>query len=210
MCLANFACLYDNAHQMPLLFLIAYFIGSVPFGLILARLGGYGDIRDIGSGNIGATNVARTGNKWLAGATVLLDGAKGALAVILIIIIPIFDAPPSSLILVGIFAVLGHCFPVWLKFKGGKGFATFLGVLLAAAPIAGLISIAAWLVGVAITRISSVGALSSIAVAPIACGFLYGLPSAITCAILSAVIAARHYENIKRLIAGCEIPIGNK
>jgi len=186
---------------MALLLLLAYFIGSVPFGLLLARAAGFGDIRKIGSGGTGATNVARTGNKWLAIATVLLDAGKGALAVSLAFMIGF--SPPGAIV-VGIFVVLGHCFPVWLNFKGGKGFATFLGVLLMAAPIAGLISCVAWIAAVFFTRISSVGALCAITFAPIACAVMYGLPAGAMCLAMSALVAGMHHANIKRLISKTE------
>lgn len=155
---------------MTILFAIfGYLLGSLPFGLVLARLAGHGDIRKIGSGNIGATNVLRTGNKKLALATLILDSGKGAAAVL---IIQSFAGYHMALI-AGLAAVIGHMFPVWLKFKGGKGVATALGMLLAAAPFAGLVSCAIWLATALITRISSLSALIAMLAAPFAARFIY-------------------------------------
>src|SRR6478735_4596650 len=143
--------------------LLGYLIGSIPFGLLLAMAAGKGDIRSIGSGNIGATNVLRTGSKWLAAATLLLDGAKGFVAVWLA-----WRYLPAGAPLAALGAVLGHCFPVWLRFKGGKGVATMLGVCLALAWPIGLAYAAVWLAAMAVTRISSVGGMSAALAAPVA------------------------------------------
>src|SRR6187200_2097210 len=142
---------------------VGYLLGSIPFGLLLARLGGKGDIRDIGSGNIGATNVLRTGSKGLAAATLLLDGAKGFLAVWLA-----WRYLPDGAPLAALGAVLGHCFPVWLRFKGGKGVATMLGVCLGLGWPIGLAYAAVWLAVLAATRISSASGMSAAVAAPIA------------------------------------------
>lgn len=193
--------------MVMILLLAAYLIGSIPFGLILARAFGYGDIRTIGSGNIGATNVARTGNKLLAALTVLFDGGKSALVVLIVLKI---GFPIQTGIIVGICAVLGHIFPLWLNFKGGKGFASTLGALIAATPITGIISVLAWIAGVAITRISSVGAFAVISIAPIITAFVYGLTPAAFTLVLSAIVAFKHKDNIVRLLNKTEPKIGKK
>jgi len=215
-----------------LLFLIPivvnYFVGSIPFGLILSRMAGYGDIRKIGSNNIGATNVLRTGNKLLALATLLADMGKGGILILIIYkgfpseivinnnfqpnYVPKFppDASYAFALTVGFGAILGHCFPIWLKFKGGKGVATALGVLLAAVPYSGLIAIATWLVVAFTTRYSSLSALTACAVAPIATFFVYGTMPAAICLLITIFVFVRHKENIQRLLAGTESKIGNK
>jgi glycerol-3-phosphate acyltransferase PlsY len=135
--------------------LIGYLLGSIPFGLILTKAAGLGDIRAIGSGNIGATNVLRTGNKKLAAATLILDGTKGAVAVLLAQHFANHDAA----LMAGLFSILGHVFPIWLNYKGGKGVATALGMLLALAPLSGLAACGVWLVMAAVFRFSSLYAL---------------------------------------------------
>ena len=144
---------------------LGYVLGSIPFGLLLTRIAGLGDIRGIGSGNIGATNVLRTGRKGLAAATLVLDGLKGAAAVWLAFAL-VADQEVS--LLAGLAAVLGHLFPVWLKFKGGKGVATGLGVLIAASWPVGLVACAVWLIIAFVARLSSLAALAAFAVAPVA------------------------------------------
>ncbi len=185
-----------------------YLCGSVPFGLLLTRAAGLGDIRAVGSGNIGATNVLRTGNKKVAAATLLLDGAKGAVALLLAGWIAGPAASPWAALAAGLGGVLGHLFPVWLGFRGGKGVATGLGVLLAAAWPVGLIACAAWLAGARLARISSVGALAAFAVAPLAALALGDRPMAALAAIVAALIFVRHAGNIRRLLAGTEPRIG--
>src|SRR6185295_596568 len=143
--------------------LLGYALGSIPFGLLLTRAAGLGDIRQIGSGNIGATNVLRTGHKGLAAATLLLDGAKGAAAAL----IAYYVAGPTPMLLAGFGAFIGHLFPVWLGFKGGKGMATALGVLLAVAFPVGAIACLVWLLVAAIFRMSSLATLVAIAAAPV-------------------------------------------
>lgn len=183
-----------------------YLLGSVPFGLVLTRLAGLGDIRQIGSGNIGATNVLRTGRKGLALATLLLDGGKGAIAVGLAWALAGHEAMPVA----GFAAVLGHNFPVWLKFKGGKGVATTFGTLIAAAWPVGLAACATWLVVAFLFRISSLSALSALALAPVFAWFLAGPATAAMAAGLAVLGFVRHEANIRRLLKGEEPRIGRK
>jgi glycerol-3-phosphate acyltransferase PlsY len=183
-----------------------YVLGSVPFGLVLCFLGGYGDIRKIGSGNIGATNVLRTGNKPLAALTLILDSSKGAIAVLLALALDDKHAMFGA----ALGAVLGHNFPVWLKFKGGKGFATTLGTYLALAWPIGLACCATWLVTAALTRISSLSALMALALAPIFVA-AFGDPRMIyLIGLISLIGWIRHKDNITRLLAGTEPKIGKK
>jgi glycerol-3-phosphate acyltransferase PlsY len=194
---------------------IGYLLGSIPFGLLLTRAAGLGDIRAIGSGNIGATNVLRTGNRWLAAATLLLDAAKGAAAVLaaryLLLESPL--APPGSeaqliLCVAAAFAFLGHCFPVWLGFRGGKGVATFIGVLLALNWIIGLIFCATWLVIAVAQRYSSLAALVAAVTAPLFALAWDGLYLAATAALIAIVVFLKHRDNIARLLQGTEPRIG--
>ncbi|MBC7952253.1 MAG: glycerol-3-phosphate 1-O-acyltransferase PlsY [Rhodospirillaceae bacterium] len=183
-----------------------YLLGSVPFGLVLTRAAGLGDIRQIGSGNIGATNVLRTGRKGLALATLLLDGGKGAIAVGLAWALAGHDAA----LVAGFSAVLGHNFPVWLKFKGGKGVATTIGTLVAAAWPVGLAACATWLVVAATLRISSLSALVALALSPVFAWFLAGPETAAMAAGLAVLGFIRHKPNIQRLLKGEEPRIGKK
>ncbi|WP_045838069.1 glycerol-3-phosphate 1-O-acyltransferase PlsY [Hyphomicrobium sp. 99] len=185
---------------------IGYALGSIPFGLLLTRAAGLGDIRNIGSGNIGATNVLRTGNKRLAAATLLLDAAKGAVAV-LIARHYLGEAPAM---LAGLAAFIGHIFPVWLGFKGGKGVATYLGVLLALAWQCALVFAVLWLTVAALTRISSLAAIVATIAAPIAAWFLGNADLAAVVAVMSLIILIKHHANIGRLLAGEEPRIGSK
>ncbi|RED50907.1 glycerol-3-phosphate 1-O-acyltransferase PlsY [Aestuariispira insulae] len=185
---------------------IGYCLGSIPFGLVLARIGGYGDIRKIGSGNIGATNVLRTGNKPLALATLLLDSGKGAIAVFLCG----YLLAPEAAIPAGVAAVFGHNFPIWLKFKGGKGVATTLGTLLAMAWPVGLGACATWLVVAALFRISSLAALVGLALAPAFAWYLHQDLVMWASVILAILAWIRHHTNIKRLLSGNEPRIGKK
>jgi acyl phosphate:glycerol-3-phosphate acyltransferase len=186
--------------------LLGYLFGSIPFGLILTRAAGLGDIRRIGSGNIGATNVLRTGNKKLAAATLLLDGLKGAVAILLARWLGGYDA----MLWAGSGAVVGHAFPVWLRFNGGKAVATSYGVLIAAAWPVGLCAGALWLAIVALARISSLAALISFALAPIIAAALAD-PTVVKLALVIAVLVfVRHHANIRRLLAGTEPRIGQK
>lgn len=180
-----------------------YLLGSIPFGLLLTQAVGI-DIRAVGSGNIGTTNVLRTGNKGLAAATLLLDGGKGAVAVLLAREL----AGTEAGMLAGMAAFFGHCFPLWLKFRGGKGVATFLGVALAAVPLAGVAALLAWAAGAAVTRFSSVGGMLAAVAAPVAAVALGAPHSALALAVLAGVLIAKHRENIGRLSAGTESRIG--
>lgn len=191
-----------------LLFMGGYAFGSIPFGLVLTRLAGYGDIRAIGSGNIGATNVLRTGNKPLALATLLLDSGKGAIVVLAAAYF--IGTTPLSALLIALGAILGHCFPVWLGFKGGKGVATTFGTLLAAVPVAGLIACGVWLVCAAAFRISSLSALIAILTLPVSVYFIHGLLPAFVSALVALLVFIRHKENIKRILNGNEPKIGAK
>lgn len=184
---------------------IAYLIGSIPFGFILSMLFGHGDIRQIGSGNIGATNVLRTGNKALAALTLILDGGKGAVAVVILSLL--FQAPAM---LVGLFAILGHCFPVWLKFKGGKGVASTIGVLLAAAPWTGILVCVTWGIVAGFFYYSSLAALSALALSPVFTVIFYGPVPALVNVLISALVFWRHRENIQRLMKGTEPKIFQK
>ena len=186
--------------------LLGYLLGSVPFGVLVTRAMGLGDVRAIGSGNIGATNVLRTGSKGAAAATLLLDGGKGALAVILARAFAGEDAGQVA----GAAAFLGHCFPVWLGFRGGKGVATFLGILLAAHWPLGLLACAAWAATAAVLRISSLSALVAAVLSPLAAILLGRIDLALLCLALAALILLRHRANIARLLQGTEPRIGRR
>ncbi|TCK27955.1 acyl-phosphate glycerol-3-phosphate acyltransferase [Ancylobacter aquaticus] len=186
--------------------LIGYALGSIPFGLILTRLAGTQDIRSIGSGNIGATNVLRTGRKGLAAATLLGDALKGTVAVLL----ANWLLGPEAALLAALGAFFGHLFPVWLGFKGGKGVATFLGVTLALAWPAALAFVAAWLAVAFVTRFSSLAALVA-SVLTVLVAFLIGSPqTGLLLAILAALLWFMHRANIRRLLEGTEGRIGKK
>jgi glycerol-3-phosphate acyltransferase PlsY len=182
-----------------------YLLGSVPFGLLLAMAAGKGDIRSIGSGNIGATNVLRTGSKGLAAATVLLDGGKGFVAVWLA-----WRYLPDVAPLAALGAVIGHCFPVWLGFRGGKGVATALGACLGLAWPIGLAYAIVWLAMLAVTRISSVGGMSAVAAAPIAAAATGRLDLVPVLAAIALIVVWLHRENIARLRAGTEPKVGRR
>jgi acyl phosphate:glycerol-3-phosphate acyltransferase len=185
--------------------LIGYFLGSIPFGLILTKLFGAGDLRQIGSGNIGATNVLRTGRKGLAAGTLLLDMAKGAAAVCIARLIS-----PDLAMLGGVGAFFGHLFPVWLRFKGGKGVATMFGIAVALAWPIGLIYALVWLATLAVTRISSAGGMAAAAAAPIAALFLGKAGEAVMLLGLALIVVVKHSDNIKRLVDGTEPKVGQK
>ena len=199
------------AYQWPF-FAIAlggYLLGSIPFGLVLTRLAGLGDIRAIGSGNIGATNVLRTGNKGLAALTLLLDGLKGTAAVLIGA-----HWGPDAAIFAGAGAFIGHLFPVWLKFKGGKGVATMLGILFGICWPVGLIAVIVWLIMAFAFRYSSLSALVAAAASPAAAWFLAewqiaGANRQIAefCLFLAMLVWIRHAANIKRLLTGQESKI---
>ena len=192
-----------------------YLLGSIPFGLIATRLGGAGDIRAIGSGNIGATNVLRTGRRDLAAITLVGDGGKGAIAVLIAYFSVIrggsADAAQVAATLAGGAAFLGHLFPVWLKFKGGKGVATFFGTLIAVAfwPPVGLLAGATWLFTAYFFRMSSLASLTAAALAPIYAFSLHaGYPVIVVATFMAVLIFIRHHENISRLLKGTEPRIG--
>lgn len=186
--------------------ILGYLLGSVPFGLVIARVLGLGDLRKIGSGNIGATNVLRTGNKPAALATLLLDSGKGAIAVLL----ARHFGGETAAMLAGGAAFLGHCFPVWLGFKGGKGVATFLGTLIALYWPLGLAACATWLITALIGRISSLSALMAAALSPVI-ALMLGRPDLIwVCLFMAVLIFIRHRANIARIRAGTEPRIGRK
>lgn len=198
--------LESAASTLVLWGIIGYLLGSIPFGMVLARLMNLGNLREIGSGNIGATNVLRTGNKLAAALTLILDGGKGAVAVLLARAFAGEDAAQ----LAGLSAMIGHCYPVWLRFSGGKGVATFLGIVLALAFPVGLACCAAWLVSAFTTRISSMGALvAAAAVGPLSWVFGHGI-IALLCLMLAALVFWRHRANIARIKTGTEPKIGQK
>jgi acyl phosphate:glycerol-3-phosphate acyltransferase len=182
--------------------IIAYLLGSIPFGLVLTRLAGYGDIRAIGSGNIGATNVLRTGSKMLALLTMVLDCAKGAVAVLLGA-----QFGPDMAVISGAAVFLGHLFPPWLRFKGGKGVATAGGVLLAIAWPVGLITLAAWLAVAVVLRYSSLAALIACATAVVAGWLLVDPQRAELITLIAVLVVLRHHSNIRRLLHGEESKI---
>lgn len=184
---------------------LGYLLGSIPFGLVLTRLAGLGDIRTIGSGNIGATNVLRTGSKGLALATLLLDVGKGALAVL---VARWLDFDEMTAMIAGGAAFLGHLFPVWLKFKGGKGVATFIGTVAVLCWPVALATIGTWLLIAALFRISSLAAMVAAALTPLYAWIVIGWDLAIVCAIMSVLIFIRHQANIARILTGTEPKIG--
>ena len=185
--------------------IFGYLLGSIPFGLILTRLAGLGDVRSIGSGNIGATNVLRTGNKKLAAATLILDALKGTFAVLIA-----SRYGEAAAIAAGFGAFIGHLFPVWIGFKGGKGVATYLGILIGLAWPGALIFAAVWIVTALLTRYSSLAALIASIVVPIAL-YSRGYPAiAVLFAIMTVIVIFKHKANITRLLNGTESKIGAK
>jgi glycerol-3-phosphate acyltransferase PlsY len=185
---------------------IGYFLGSIPFGLLFSYLSGAGDVRKIGSGNIGATNVLRTGKKWAAAATLLCDGAKGAAAVL----IARYWLAPDAEIFAALAAVLGHVFPIWLRFRGGKGVATFLGICFGLFWQVGLLVAASWIAAALFWRISSLSALTAIALSPVYFS-IFGLRDYVPLvAVLAVLIFFTHRENIRRFLRGEEPRIGSK
>ncbi|MDO7558744.1 MAG: glycerol-3-phosphate 1-O-acyltransferase PlsY [Loktanella sp.] len=183
-----------------------YLLGSIPFGMVVARFMGLGNLREIGSGNIGATNVLRTGNKKAAALTLLFDAGKGAVIVLLARKFATEDAAQIA----GLAAILGHCFPVWLKFKGGKGVATYFGLMIALSPVVGLAAGAIWLVVAAISRYSSLAALMAAGWAPIVVAFITDGQIFALASVLAVLIYVRHAANIGRLRRGEESKIGKK
>lgn len=191
---------------LTLVAVLAYLLGSIPFGILITRAMGLGDLRAIGSGNIGATNVLRTGNKTAAAATLVLDAAKGAVAVL--IARALFGEDASQL--AGLAAFLGHLFPIWLGFRGGKGVATFLGIMLALAWPVGLACCATWLVVAAVSRISSLAALIAAATSAFWVFWFDRGTILFLVVLLTIIVYLRHAENLKRLKAGTEPKIGVK
>lgn len=197
----------DAFYQWPYYagFVLAYLLGSIPFGLVLTRLAGFGDIRKIGSGNIGTTNVLRTGSKPLAAAVLLLDAGKGAAAVLIA-----WRFGPDMAVLAAAGAVLGHCFPIWLKFRGGKGVATTLGVLLALDFAVGVVACLMWLTAALLFRISSLAAVLAMAGTPIAAHFLSLPQIRDVTALIAILVILRHWRNIRRIVRGEEPKIGKR
>jgi acyl phosphate:glycerol-3-phosphate acyltransferase len=207
------------SNNLLIIALVSYLVGSIPFGYILVKLFLKQDIRQTGSGNIGATNVARSGQKGLAIATLLLDAGKGAVAVYLgrLLSQPVAGVEQTTMLismaLAALFAIVGHCFPVWLKFKGGKGVATAIGAFAVLSPEASLAALICFALAFAISRYVSLASIISAVVFP---GFVYWLgPSAsgkflLLCAASSLLIVAKHHANIRRLIAGTEPQFGKK
>jgi len=185
---------------------LSYLLGSVPFGLVITKLAGLGDIREIGSGNIGATNVLRTGRKDLALATLLLDAGKGAVAVL----VTRYFVSADLAAIAGTAAFIGHCFPVYLRFNGGKGVATFLGTIVAVDPVLGITALGAWVIAALLFRISSLAALIASAAAPLFAYYFISGDSWMAMAFMTAVIFFRHKDNIGRIAAGTEPRIGKK
>ena len=197
---------WDTLAEPLLAILIGYGLGSIPFGLVLTRLAGLGDVRKIGSGNIGATNVLRTGRKGLAAGTLVLDAAKGAAAVLVVGAIwpGMSQLPP----LAGLAAFLGHLFPVWLMFRGGKGLATAGGVVAVLHWPSALVAAAVWLAALALTRISSVGGMMAAIAAPVAAAVFGRLDLAILFLGIALLILWKHRGNIGRLLKGTEPRVG--
>jgi glycerol-3-phosphate acyltransferase PlsY len=193
-------------HALPSLLLLGYMLGSIPFGLILTKLAGIGDIRAIGSGNIGATNVLRTGRKGLAAATLILDALKGTAAVW----VGWHFGGEIGALAAGFASYIGHCFPIWLKLKGGKGVATFLGVLLGLHWPTMVLSALFWLATAAATRYSSLSALTASLAAPLILLIFGEYTIAAVAALMTLIIWVRHQANIVRLLAGQEAKIGAK
>ncbi len=197
---------WDTLAEPLLTVLLGYGLGSIPFGLILTRWAGLGDVRAIGSGNIGATNVLRTGRKGLAAATLVLDAAKGAAAVLIVRAIwpDMMQLPP----LAGLFAFLGHLFPVWLGFRGGKGVATLIGVVAALLWPAALAVAIVWIVAFLVTRYSSVGSMAAAFAAPVAAFFLGRIDLVLLFAGFGLLVLWTHRANIGRLLRGAEPKVG--
>ena len=194
---------------MNLLFalLVGYLLGSIPFGVVLTRLSGTGDLRAVGSGNIGATNVLRTGHKGLAAATLLFDGLKGTVAVLIARQLwPGVEELAEAFAAAG--AVIGHCFPVWLRFRGGKGVATLLGVSLGLAPVLGLVFALAWVAALLLARISSLAGMAAAVLTPLAAWLLDHDTYALVLAVLAVLVLVKHRDNIVRLRAGTEPKVG--
>jgi len=195
-----------NPIELAAVLALSYLLGSVPFGLVITKLAGLGDIRAIGSGNIGATNVLRTGRKDLALITLLLDAGKGAIAVL----VTRYFVSPDLAALAGMAAFIGHCCPIYLKFKGGKGVATFFGTIFAISPLLGLAAGATWLISAFLFRMSSFSGLLTALLTPFYAYYLTGDQGWMPLAFMSLVIYIRHKDNIRRILKGEEPKIGAK
>lgn len=195
----------DAAPYYAVALVVGYLLGSIPFGLFFTRIAGLGDIREIGSGNIGATNALRTGNRWVAAGTFLGDMGKGALAVLLA-----RQFGPDTAIIAAFGALVGHLFPVWLKFKGGKGISTYIGILLALAWPVGVLFCATWLVVALLFRISSLSALVASLLSPVYFAWVDQWQMVELSVVLVLLVFFAHRANIQRLLAGTEPRIGNK
>ena len=198
--------LTSTTTELILWAVLGYLLGSIPFGVLLSRAFGLGDLRKVGSGNIGATNVLRTGNKGAAALTLLLDGGKGAVAVLLARAL----AGPDAAQLAGLAAFIGHCFPVWLQFRGGKGVATYFGLMLALYWPAGLLACATWLAVALVMRISSLSALVVALLGPLWLWVMGAPQMTLLATALGVLIFLRHHQNIARILAGTEPKIGKK
>lgn len=185
--------------------ILSYLLGSIPFGVIYAKMFRLGDLRKIGSGNIGATNVLRTGRKGVAALTLASDMFKGTVAVL--VSVRIFG--PDSLMIASVMSVIGHIFPVWLRLKGGKGVATYLGVLLAVSPTSAFCFAALWLITAAVSRYSSLSALVASAASPLIVAYMTDVRFGVVFLILTGFLFWKHSANIKRLMSGTETRIGS-
>ncbi len=199
---------FDTLFDPVAAIILGYGLGAIPFGLILTHLAGLGDIRSIGSGNIGATNVLRTGNKGLAAATLLLDGLKGALAVLLTTWLWPDNSGLAGLAAIGAF--IGHLYPVWLRFRGGKGVATLIGVVAALFWPAALVAAAVWILALIVTRYSSVGGMAAALAATLAAGLMGRLDLAVLFTGFMLLIFWKHRANISRLISRTEPKVGKR
>ena len=197
----------DSPADLLLALLLGYALGSIPFGLILTRLAGLGDVRAIGSGNIGATNVLRTGRKGLAAATLILDAAKGAVAVL--VAARLWPEAAAFAAAAGLGAFLGHLYPVWLRFRGGKGVATLIGVVAALHWPAAFVFAAVWILVLLVARYSSLAGMSAAVAMPIAAWLIGRADLAPLLAALAALVIWKHRDNVRRLVAGTEPKVGS-
>ncbi|HEY1613463.1 MAG TPA: glycerol-3-phosphate 1-O-acyltransferase PlsY [Rhizomicrobium sp.] len=202
--LGGTAALIDQLPYLAAALAFGYLLGSIPFGLIFSRMAGAGDVRKIGSGNIGATNVLRTGKRWAALATLICDGGKGALAVLIAGV----SFGTVGAMAAGLGAFLGHLFPVWLRFRGGKGVATFLGVTLALCWQVGLLALLTWLAVAAVMRMSSLAAIVAAVLVPVYMVLFHQPLYAVLEGVFALLILVMHRENIRRILSGSEPRIG--
>ena len=217
-----FSVMRDALPALAAVAIASYLLGSIPFGIVVAKVMGLGDLRKVGSGNIGATNVLRTGSKTAAALTVALDGGKGFAAVFAAdwffgTVLLAYSSQPfaaaltlkilfghTMALLAAFFVLVGHLFPVWLRFRGGKGVATFIGAMLALSFPTGAVTCAVWLAAALVSRKSSVGAIAAVIAAPAGIWLLIGPAAAAATALMSLLVLARHHQNIRRLAAGAE------